>query len=355
MPFWCNTSPEQLAEAEGRLLSHIEGLKVSDVALSDERNHIHTIEYRTEGEAAAASKQRAPIVCCHGYGLGCAAFSHAIQPLSRVFNRVFSIDMLGFGRSSRPSWRATGVDEAEAFFTESLEDWRRAQGLEKMTLLGHSIGGYLAVAYAERYPERVEQLVLASPVGVPPAPDPVEAEARLAQRPLKWRLLVGTFRTLWGRGWSPQSIVRGAGPWGRDIVDKFVQRRFHDDMPTDKEQLADYIYHMSAQRGSGEYALPELLEPGAWAKRPLHTRIPSLGMPVHFVYGSRDWMDYTAAEAVTARMPHVITTVQRVPKAGHNLTLENPVGFAEMVAAACSGKIAPAEGRGGITRAGIRT
>ena len=66
-------------------------------------------------------------------------------------------------------------------------------------------------------------------------------------------------------------------------------------------------------------------------------------------------MDYTAAEAVAVRMPHVVTTVQRVPKAGHNLTLENPVGFGEMVAAACSGKVTPTQGPGAVTRAGIRT
>ena len=36
-----------------------------------------------------------------------------------------------------------------------------------MRLVGHSLGGYLAVAYAERFPERVERIVLLSPVGIP--------------------------------------------------------------------------------------------------------------------------------------------------------------------------------------------
>lgn len=36
--------------------------------------------------------------------------------------------------------------------------------VEKMTLCGHSLGGYMGVAYAEKYPERLERLVLVSPV-----------------------------------------------------------------------------------------------------------------------------------------------------------------------------------------------
>ena len=39
-------------------------------------------------------------------------------------------------------------------------------GLEKIVLLGHSMGGYLSCRYALKYPENVERLILVSPVGV---------------------------------------------------------------------------------------------------------------------------------------------------------------------------------------------
>ncbi len=58
---------------------------------------------------------------------------------------------------------------AESFFTDSLEAWRAQQRLEKMTLVGHSIGGYLALAYAMRYPHRVNRLVLISPAAIGPS------------------------------------------------------------------------------------------------------------------------------------------------------------------------------------------
>jgi cardiolipin-specific phospholipase len=41
-----------------------------------------------------------------------------------------------------------------------MEAWRKVQGLNKMILCGHSLGGYLSFAYAERYPQHVDRLIL---------------------------------------------------------------------------------------------------------------------------------------------------------------------------------------------------
>lgn len=53
--------------------------------------------------------------------------------------------------------------QVENHFIDSLEDWRKKIGLEKMTLAGHSLGGYFATCYSKKYPERVEKLYLISP------------------------------------------------------------------------------------------------------------------------------------------------------------------------------------------------
>ena len=91
--------------------------------------------------------------------------------------RVYAVDWLGMGRSSRPTyprrsfWCWRGVQEVEdnqvAFFVDSLEEWRKAVGVERMHLLGHSWGGYLSTHYAAKHPERVASLILLSPWGVP--------------------------------------------------------------------------------------------------------------------------------------------------------------------------------------------
>ena len=95
--------------------------------------------------------------------------------------RTFFLDWLGMGLSSRPSPSLLNspssvpvpsrVSRAEHFFLSSLESWRESAGIEKMVLVGHSLGGYLASAYAVRYPHRVSGLILVSPAGVPHGPE----------------------------------------------------------------------------------------------------------------------------------------------------------------------------------------
>ena len=125
-------------------------------------------------------KNETKIVLAHGYGAGSAFFFQNIESMAKVPNsRLYVLDWLGMGRSSRPTFHIpssetknvdTRVAAAESFFVSSLEDWRSKMGLEKMVLVGHSLGGYLSLAYALRYPTRVERLVLVSPVGIPTAP-----------------------------------------------------------------------------------------------------------------------------------------------------------------------------------------
>lgn len=130
-------------------------------------------------------KNETKIVLAHGYGAGSAFFFQNIKSMAEVPNsRLYVLDWLGMGRSSRPTFHIpssetknvdTRVAAAESFFISSLEDWRSKMGLEKMVLVGHSLGGYLSLAYALRYPSRVERLVLVSPVGIPNAPPEEES------------------------------------------------------------------------------------------------------------------------------------------------------------------------------------
>jgi pimeloyl-ACP methyl ester carboxylesterase len=79
--------------------------------------------------------------------------------LSSAF-RLYAIDLLGTGLSGRPPFRVRNREEAERFFVDSLDTWRQEQGLDKMVLMGHSMGGYLSACYALRHPERVQHLIL---------------------------------------------------------------------------------------------------------------------------------------------------------------------------------------------------
>jgi hypothetical protein len=99
---------------------------------------------------------------------------------------AYAVDWLGMGRSARVPFTVTApradvdgrVAQAESFFVDALEEWRARAGLERMQLVGHSLGGYLGTAYALKYPHRVSRLILVSPAGVPRDPNATTMPSR---------------------------------------------------------------------------------------------------------------------------------------------------------------------------------
>ena len=267
------------------------------------------------------------LVMLHGYGAGLGFYYKNFESISRSKGwKLYALDMLGMGNSSRPPFKihakdaAGKITEAEDWFVDALEEWRKIRKLERFTLLGHSLGGYLAVSYALKYPGHLNKLILASPVGVPEdpyavnadMPEPMEStfqeeftvdqeatttahnnnlrnarQARSinsnntqeANAPRK-RPYPGWLVWLWDANVSPFSIVRLSGPLGPRFVSGWTSRRF-DHLPADEKQtLHDYAYSLFRQRGSGEYVLPYLLAPGAHARRPIINRVHELGRQV---------------------------------------------------------------------------
>ncbi|CZR62282.1 probable abhydrolase domain-containing protein 5 [Phialocephala subalpina] len=296
------------------------------VKLSGKNRALNEFSVQRDGEEVEEN-----LVMLHGYGAGLGFFYKNFEGLSRVRGwKIYALDMLGMGRSSRPPFKihakdqAGKITEAENWFIDALEEWRILKKIEKFTLLGHSMGGYMAVAYALKYPGHLNKLILASPVGIPEDPyamqadmpepedstmaneftqdqeddivnrtnangtnasgqnnffnakDKAEAKKKnneaAPRRPLpKW------LTYLWDANISPFSIVRWAGPLGPRFVSGWTSRRFSHLPENESEALHHYAYSLFRQRGSGEYALAYVLAPGAFARSPLIRRIQGVG------------------------------------------------------------------------------
>ena len=91
------------------------------------------------------------IVLIHGYGGSSLTFYKMLKNLQQKY-RVFCIDILGFGLSSRPEFDLTDPQEIIDYFTDSIDKWRQEIGLKFFHLGGHSFGGYLAGNYALKFP-----------------------------------------------------------------------------------------------------------------------------------------------------------------------------------------------------------
>lgn len=110
-------------------------------------NRLWTLIFSSE-----SVKDKTPIVLLHGFGGGVGLWAQNLDALSQ-HRPIFALDLLGFGQSSRPLF-STDAREAEDQFVESIEQWRAKVGLDSMILLGHNLGGYLAVSYSIKYPDR---------------------------------------------------------------------------------------------------------------------------------------------------------------------------------------------------------
>ena len=118
------------------------------------RIHGHKVGYRTAGD-------RGPLVLLvHGITGHGAAFDSVTERLSRR-HRVLVPDLLGHGTSAKPRG-----DYSLGAFATGLRDLMIALGEERATIVGHSLGGGIAMQFAYQFPERAERLALVSSGGL---------------------------------------------------------------------------------------------------------------------------------------------------------------------------------------------
>jgi cardiolipin-specific phospholipase len=419
--WWSASDSKLLALSESRLLDslvkqqqhtthvrkkfNIGGLNVlefnkippSPPAAADRTNNIQQYDHPTT------------IILTHGFGSGLGFFYRNINDLlqSEKVSRVVCIDWLGMGGSDRPPcWESpirsffhssssytsnrfslcnshfTTPSRAIDFFLDPLEqvlqnnhssnddndESNHENGIkfhpnEKICLVGHSLGGYLAARFVMRNNNNnnnadgssnknngganiISKLILASPVGFQPPPPPGQ-RLPTSNLPPAMRLL----DALWSANFTPQQIIRFMGDTrGKRMVERALRGRIPHLSTSDVELLADYLYHITVAPPSGEYAMNSLLEPavasegggaGVYARESLgggvmtemllkneETNIQS----VKVLFGDRDWMAFNQSAAVKemneirAKMG-IDANVHVLPGSGHHLYLDNADAF----------------------------
>lgn len=101
------------------------------------------------------------VMLFHGKNFGGYYWSEVIQTLTNAGFRVIAPDQIGFGKSSKALINYSFLQLAE--WNKRLLD---TLGIQKTSILGHSMGGMLATRFALRYPERTEKLLLENPIGL---------------------------------------------------------------------------------------------------------------------------------------------------------------------------------------------
>ena len=142
-----------------------------------------TIRYVREGDGERA------IVLLHGFGADLSAWLFNTGTLAGPGRSVVVLDLPGHGGSTKDVGGGT-LDELAATVREALD----ALGLDRIDLVGHSLGGAVAIAISAADPGRIVSLTLIAPAGLGPEIDGefldrfVAAESRRDLRPVLERL-----------------------------------------------------------------------------------------------------------------------------------------------------------------------
>ncbi len=124
-----------------------------DTAIKFVTVHGHRRAYRMMGSGP-------PLLLLHGIGDSSRGW-RPLMPALAEHHTVIAPDLLGHGESAKPR-----ADYSVAAYANGMRDLLEILGIERATIVGHSLGGGVAAQIAYQYPERCERLVLVATGGV---------------------------------------------------------------------------------------------------------------------------------------------------------------------------------------------
>jgi pimeloyl-ACP methyl ester carboxylesterase len=265
------------------------------------RLHGHPVAYYAAGSGPG-------VLLVHGITSSADAWRRVIPVLAER-HTVVAPDLLGHGGSAKPRG-----DYSLGAYASGLRDLLAALGHERATVVGHSMGGGIAMQLAYQFPERVERMALVSSGGLGKE---VGLVLRAATLPgAEWVLpvitrrgprdVIGAASALMGRlGIRTRADVRGTAFGLRSLSDPEARRAFL--------HTARSILDGSGQRVSATDRL-YLAE----------------GMPTMIIWGERDPMIPVAhGHAAHALIPH--SRLELFEGAGHYPFEEDPERFASVL------------------------
>ena len=252
------------------------------------------------------------VILIHGFGDTGDMWAKLARDLARDHTVVVP-DLRGMGLSARP---ADGYDKwSQAADMRAVLD---ALGIEKSFVVGHDIGTMVAYAYATRYRDKTEKLVVMdAPVpGVPPWDD-------IVRSPQLWHFDFG--------GPDAERLVKGRE---RIYLDRFWNE-FAGDPSKIGEATRRHYAALYAQPGAMRAAFAQFRSIRKDADDNKKALTPKLAMPVLAIGGAKS---FGAMEAVVMRNAASDVTEVVIPGAGHWLMEEQPAATIKAVRQFLDGK-----------------
>jgi pimeloyl-ACP methyl ester carboxylesterase len=194
-------------------------------------------------------------------------------------------DLPGFGAQAVP----TGFDYSVRAYADWVAEFVATQKLEEYVLIGHSMGGKIALALAARQPAGLRGLVLLSPS--PPTPEPISEEDRAAS-------LAAYGQHLEAEKTATKIVIRPVAKEVRQMV-------IADNLRTSRAAWDAWLEHGS--------------------KEDISALMPAIQVPCHLLVGDADHAIPLAAQRQqTFPLLPTGSPLVVVPEAGHLLPIEVP-------------------------------
>ena len=262
------------------------------------RLRFHTVPTRLGPVSAFEAGEGPPIVLLHGLGATKAEFLPMVGPLADGGHRAIAIDLPGFGDSAKPFPAAYDAQ----FFSSWVESVLDELEIERAHVLGHSMGGRVAIEFGLRNPDRTQGLILMTP-----------SMAWLSDR--KWAAYLKLVRPELGLLQpAPRPIVEGIvnrvipaadEQWTRVAIDEFLRAYL-----TPRGRVAFYAAARNIYLENPDG--PD----GFWP------RLEALQSDSLFIWGRRDQLVPIGFERhVRERVPHAM---HEIIDCGHVPQLERP-------------------------------
>ena len=263
------------------------------------------IAYVDSGPPSRAGDDGDPIILIHGLSSYMGFWEYQIPHLAER-HRVLALDLPGYGASSRPDAPCT-----PPWYAGVVGDWMDTLGIGRATLMGHSMGGQIAMTYALAHPARVGRMILSAPAGFE-------------------SFQLGA--AAWTRSyWNESRALHATEAVVRANFTTLVFNRTDEGV----ERLIQERVRMGKTPEFGGTSVAVARSIVGMLDYPVRDRLGELTMPVLIVFGTDDHMipnpifnggtTRSVAEAGMSRIPNA--TLVMVPGAGHTVHHDAPDTF----------------------------
>ena len=266
---------------------------------------VQSISYKNHQVKCYIKGNGAAVVLLHGWPSNAKLWDPQVEALKANY-KIITLDWLGFGASDKPlthSYTFTAQKEVlDTVISQFLEDG------EKLSIVGHDIGGPPALLWASENEERIENLVLLNTI-LYTFKTPVDALSELV---LNTPGLRNVFVSAWGLKQVMRTMTKRRG--------KAVRKRIEDILNANRDVPASIKWRTIA----APLNIGRQQEIGT-----LSEKYKSLKAPKHLVMAKRDPLCYAHIKKLSEENPEV--PAHLIPNCGHMIPIDQPAALNEIL------------------------